>query len=279
MGERALDFRHSRRRAKSTVGTAPELLRAAAGAIVELMDRLPDLVFFVKDREARYVAVNQTLARRLGLAGGEQALGRTAAELFPAPLGRRYLAQDLAVVRGGRALDDELELHLYPGGAEGWCITSKLPLRDERGAVVGLIGTSRDVHAPAAGGDSLAELADVVRRIHETYDRPLKVEELATLAHLSAYQLARRIKALFGLTPAQLIIKTRLDAARRLLVDSDEPVAAVALACGYCDQSAFTRQFRAVTGVTPLEYRRRKAVVRDSKRRAEVAATLSTEPR
>ena len=97
-----------------------------------------------------------------------------------------------------------------------------------------------------------------MQRIHSSYGEPLKVEELAVLARLSEYQFARRIKALFGITPAQLIIKTRLDAARRLLSEGDEPVAAIALACGYCDQSAFTRQFKAAVGLTPLEYRRRK---------------------
>ncbi len=243
--------------------TASDLIRAATEAIVELMDRLPDVVFFVKDLGGRYVAVNETLARRLGLGSPEHALGRTAAELFPAPLGRRFLAQDQAVITGGRPLDDELELHLYPDGAEGWCITSKLPLRDERGAVVGLAGTSRDVHTPAAGAESLAELAEVVRHIREAYDRPLKVEELAALAHLSEYQLGRRIKALFGLSPAQLVIKTRIDAARRLLSSGDAAIVEVSAACGYCDQSAFTRQFKAVAGVTPLEYRRRqKASIR-----------------
>jgi PAS domain S-box-containing protein len=263
MGKRALAFPH-RRPATSRMGTASDLIRSAAGAIVELMDRLPDVVFFVKDSRCRYVAVNDTLARRLALASPEEAIGRTAAELFPAPLGRRFLAQDQAVLRAGRPLDDELELHLYPDGGEGWCVTSKLPLRDERGAVIGVLGTSRDVHAPAAGSESLAELAGVVRHIHEAYDRPLKVEELAARARLSEYQLARRVKALFGLSPAQLVIKTRIDAARRRLAAGDETIATIALACGYCDQSAFTRQFKAVAGVTPLEYRRRKAVVRGS---------------
>jgi AraC-like DNA-binding protein len=234
-----------------------EVIRAAAAAMAELMDRLPDVVFFAKDADGRYVAANETLLRRLGLAPPDELLGQTAVDLFPAPLGRRYLDQDMAVVRSGRPLEDLLELHLYPDRSEGWCLTTKLPVRDAGGAVVGLVGTSRDVHSPASGSESLADLAGAVRRIHEAYDRPLKVEELAILARLSEYQFGRRIKALFGITPAQLIIKTRLDAARRLLSDSAEPVAAIALTCGYCDQSAFTRQFKAAVGLTPVEYRRR----------------------
>ena len=47
----------------------------------------------------------------------------------------------------------------------------------------------------------------------------------------------------------------RIDAARRMLRESEAPIARIALACGYCDQSAFTRQFKAVTGLTPAQYR------------------------
>ena len=237
---------------------ASELMRAAVGAMVELMDRLPNVVFFTKDSAGRYLAINETLLRRLGVAHADRVIGRTAVDLFPAPLGRRYLEQDLAVIRSGRPLDDLLELHLYPNRSEGWCVTAKLPVRDTGGVVVGLVGTSRDVHSPASGSESLADLAEAVRRIHEAYGRSLRVEELAALARLSEYQFARRIRALFGITPAQLVIKTRIDAARRLLAEDDEPVAGVAAACGYCDQSALTRQFKAVVGLTPAQYRRRQ---------------------
>jgi AraC-like DNA-binding protein len=51
-----------------------------------------------------------------------------------------------------------------------------------------------------------------------------------------------------------MIIKTRLEAASRMLAGSDS-VSAIAQACGYADHSAFTRQFRATVGVTPSEYR------------------------
>jgi PAS domain S-box-containing protein len=241
----------------ATVDAEPELSLAASGAVVELFDRLPDVVFFAKDTDGRYVQVNGTLVRRLGATRREDVLGRTAVDLFPPPLGRRYLEQDLAVIRSGRPLEDMLELHLYPDHGEGWCITAKLPVRSAAGEVVGLVGTSRDVHPAAAAAGSLADLAEAVRRIHEAYPEPLKVDELAALARLSEYQFGRRIKALFGITPAQLVIKTRIDAARRMLAAGKEPVAGIAIACGYCDQSAFTRQFKAVVGLTPVQYRRR----------------------
>ncbi|HPW55430.1 MAG: AraC family transcriptional regulator [Thermoanaerobaculaceae bacterium] len=221
-----------------------------------LFDRLPDVVFFAKDAEGRYTAVNQTLVRRLGRRSKGDLVGLTTVELFPPPLGERYLAQDLAVCRGRRGITGLLELHLYPDGTEGWCITDKTPLVDPSGAVTGLAGTSRDLHAPVAGKASLAGVVAAVDTIRQRFAESLRVEDLAAEAGLSIYQLTRRVRAVFGLTPAQLIIQTRIDAARRLLAEGDASLAEIALACGYCDQSAFTRQFHACAGLTPAQYRR-----------------------
>ncbi len=226
---------------------------AAAGFALDLLDLLPDVVFFVKDAAGRYVAVNETLVARLGLTSKVGVLGKTARELFPPPLGQRYLDQDLAVARGGRPFTDLLELHLYPGGREGWCLTTKLPVRGEGGALIGVAGTSRDVSpAPAA---SLPGLAEALRLVHERYDEPLRVGRLAAVAGMTAARFTRSVRALFGLTPAQLVIKARVDAARRMLREGAAPVAQVGQACGYCDQSAFTRQFKVVVGLPPARYR------------------------
>ena len=81
---------------------------AAALTAVELFDRLPDVVFFVKNTAGAYVEANRTLVRRLGLREKAELLGRTARDVFPAPLGERYLAQDLAVCRNGREIADLL---------------------------------------------------------------------------------------------------------------------------------------------------------------------------
>ena len=227
----------------------------AAGFALGLFDSLPDVVLFAKDLAGRYRAVNGTLVRRLGRKTKAEILGRTARDLFPVPLGERYLEQDLAVCRTGKPLEDLLELHLYPDGHEGWCVTTKLPLRADAGDLLGVVGTSRDVRPPDPGSGSLAGLAEAVRIVHEHPGRPHRVEELARRAGLSSARFSRRVRAVFGLSASQLVIKVRIDAARRMLREADAPIARIALACGYCDQSAFTRQFKAVTGLTPVQYR------------------------
>jgi AraC-like DNA-binding protein len=220
-----------------------------------LFDCLPDLVFFIKNRRGEYAVVNQTLVERLRKRGKEELIGRRPDEVFPAPLGRSYRAQDEQVLRGGEPIRDQLELHFYPGGRRGWCVTSKLPLRGRDGAIAGLAGFSRDLHAASERGEDFSQVAAAVRRIQTRYDERLRVSELARRAGLSQYQFEQRMRRIFRITAGQLIQKVRMDAALHKLRESDVSVAQVASACGYSDQSAFTRAFRQTVGYSPSEYR------------------------
>jgi len=80
------------------------------------------------------------------------------------------------------------------------------------------------------------------------------VAKLAELAGVSVAQLERHFRRVFQLTPQQVQTKLRIEAAMRLL-RGDQSVAAIGLACGFADQSAFARQFKATVGMTPRDYR------------------------
>lgn len=221
-----------------------------------LFDCLLDVVYFVKNVRAEYVVVNRTLADRCGVRDKRELLGKTAEQVAPPPLGRTALEQDLAVLRTGVPVLNQLELHLYPTGRAGWCLTDKFPLLDAAGKVIGLAGVSHDLHAPDESAGQYRSVAAAVNHARANLDRRLRVGELARVAGLSAYQFDQRIRRLFRLTTGQLLLKFRMDAAAELLRDSTRPLTQVALDCGFADQSAFTRQFRRTTGLTPGEYRR-----------------------
>lgn len=222
-----------------------------------LFDGVPDIVFFVKDACGRYMAVNDTLAARCGLANKDEAIGRTAEELFPSPLGDAFAQQDRDILRGESGIRDHLELHLYPGGRSGWCLTFKEPIPGKNARVAGICGISRDLHAPGAVDGDFAAMSAATDHIHRHFDEPLRLPALAEMAGLSVYQFDQRIRALFHVTAGQYLVKVRIDAACKRLTGSDEPIVRIALACGYTDQSAFSRQFKQVVGISPLAYRRK----------------------
>ncbi len=220
-----------------------------------LFDYLPDLVFFIKNQRSEYVVVNQTLVERCGLRDKHELIGRRTDQLFPQPLGESYRTQDENVLRSGAAILHQLELHFYISGGRGWCLTNKLPLRDQSGRVIGLVGFSRDLGTANERGEEFAAVAEVVGFIRDNYGDPLRVADLAARAGLSGYQLEQRIRKLFQITAGQLIQKTRMDAAVKRLRETNDAIATIALDCGYSDQSSFTRQFRQTTGLSPSEFR------------------------
>ncbi len=222
----------------------------------ELFDRVADTVFFLKDARARYVAANDTLARRCRLAGKADLIGRTARDIFPAPLGERFDVQDRRVLGEGLSINGRLELHLYPDGRQGWCLTWKEPLCRRDGRIVGLCGISRDVPMAAAPRPDSAALSSVIAYIDVHLDAALRIPDLAARARLSVFQFDQRLRALFGLSAGQYLMRVRIERGCNRLRQTDAPISLVAQECGYADQAAFTRQFHKSVGLTPKAYRK-----------------------
>jgi AraC-like DNA-binding protein len=222
---------------------------------IELFDRVADTVFFIKDQEARYVAVNETLAHRCGFGDSHALIGRKASEVFATPLGERFEAQDLKVIAEGLSIRGRMELHLYPDGSEGWCLTWKEPLIDAAGLIRGLAGISRDAPAPSGSAAVPAALSATLAYIDDHLDEPLRIPELAARARLSPFQFDQRIRALFGFSAGQYLSRLRIGRACDRLRHTNGPISELALECGYADQAAFTRQFHKSVGMTPGAYR------------------------
>jgi AraC-like DNA-binding protein len=223
----------------------------------DLFDAISDTVFFVKDVEGRYISINRTLVARTGRQNKDELIGLTAAEVFPGVLGQRIAEQDRAVIRDGRPLNDKLELHLYPGGEEGWCLTWKAPIMAADGTIIGLSGISRDLQSVAGHAAELPRVSRTLDHIQKNLHAPLRIAALAKGAGLSPYQLDLRIRGLFGLSLGQYLVRARIDLACNRLRHTDQPISLIALDCGYGDQAAFTRQFRKSVGLTPSQYQRR----------------------
>ncbi|MDN3575851.1 AraC family transcriptional regulator [Chitinimonas viridis] len=220
-----------------------------------LFDRMPDMVFSVKDRAGRYITMSQACAERCGLAGKHEAVGRTAHELFPPHMADRYAEQDEQLFRTGLPIVDNLDLTLFNNREPGWCLSNKTPLLDAQGSIIGLACLSRDLLEPSRAGIVDARMAEAVDHMLACYAQPQSVEALAEMAGISLAQFERRMKKIFQLSAGQFLTKLRIDAAARLLAQSQAAISDIALDCGFCDQSALSKQFRQLTGMTPRDYR------------------------
>jgi PAS domain S-box-containing protein len=106
-----------------------------------LVDHLPQRVF-LKDRDGRLVSVNKTFARLVRRAPAE-VVGLTAHDLLPGPLADRISADDLRIMTRGvmEEYDEEMAAH----GRRAIVHTIKVPVRDERGEIAGVLGISWDI--------------------------------------------------------------------------------------------------------------------------------------
>src|SRR5690606_14683959 len=113
----------------------------------------------------------------------------------------------------------------------------------------------QDLRLPDLATEEYEHVIDAIQHAEAHLTNPPSVKRLAEIAKMSPYQLDRRMRRVFGLTTGQWLLKLRVDLAQRLLRSSEESIASIALQAGYADHSAFTRQFRRATGMSPRDYR------------------------
>lgn len=247
---------------KKTIPVFPGILSGQgsllmdARLIEQVVDLMHDTGFFIKDAAGRYVLVNQSLVNWHGLVDKAQMLGRRPCDVCPGDYGRIPTEQDEQVLRTGRPIIERLELFWRRPNVPVWGLTSKLPIRDAGGTVTGLIGISKELTAPLSREEVAPEVAQALQYLERSFDGPVSPSSLARKAGMSAARFARIIKRIRGISPMQLITQTRITAGTRMLRETDAGIAEIALECGFADHSAFTRAFRAVTGMSPSECRR-----------------------
>jgi len=117
-------------------------------------------------------------------------------------------------------------------------------------------GQAQFVQTPMAAPSDGNHLAATLEWALEHLDEPLTVEQLAAHAHRSPRTFARHFRAETGTTPLRWLLAQRIVAAQRMLETTDEPVAEVAIGCGFGSSAAMRMHFGRVLGTSPASYRR-----------------------
>lgn len=115
-----------------------------------LMDHVPDAIYF-KDRDSRFTRINRHAAVRFGVASPAQAVGRTDFDYFTGEHAAKALRDEQEIIRTGAPLVSIEEQETLPGGKIRRVRTTKLPLLDPGGAIVGTFGLSRAIAERRAG--------------------------------------------------------------------------------------------------------------------------------
>lgn len=223
--------------------------------IMPLINSLSNLTFFVKSTDARYLLVNDNLAKRCGMQCVKSIIGKKSEEVYHYDLGLGYSEQDEEVMCKNRAVVNRLELHSYSSGVLGWCLTTKMPVSLESGEMVGVVGISVDLQEERLIRQNINTKLKLVKNyIDENFCSDIKIKELSSVAEMSTSQLNRYFKDIFQITPQQFIQKKRLELAIDLL-RNQLSITEIAAECGYSDHSAFSRKFKELTTMSPTDFK------------------------
>lgn len=222
-----------------------------------LFATLPMIAFLAKDRESRFVCANARTLKIFNLEHEWEMLGKTDSDFFPLDISAGFVEGDQRVMRSGETRTYYAQMVPDINGPLNWYVVSVAPLRDPAGAICGVAIALYDIHEVGGVAHTFQQVEPALRHLHTRFREPIETRQLAGLTNLSERQFTRVFRKLLGDSPMRYLIRQRIRAACQDLLATDRSAGAVALDCGFYDQSAFTRAFRLETGTTPAKYRKR----------------------
>lgn len=225
------------------------------GSFEDMFDILPDIYFYIKDRNCRWVMCNKACLRLLNFRDQKEVYGATERDFFPPMIAEMIYRDDRDVIDNKRPIINRTELIVDEIGHLTWVSTNKLPLLAKDGDIAGLMGTTRVLKRSDQLPDDYQQFRSVIDHIQANLDQKIDIKELARISCLSDSQFRKRFRMRFRLSPQDFILRTRLQAASKLLISTDRPIVTVALSCGFGDQSYFTKQFSKFFEQSPRRYR------------------------
>src|SRR6516164_1768785 len=126
-----------------------------------VLDSMPDNIS-IKDLQGRYIFDNSSHCRFLGATNTVEVVGKTVFDFLPAGIAAKFHAEDLRVLRSGavvQSVDETVDV----AGNRVWMSVTKMPLRDDKGELVGLVSTTHDITARKQAEEQLAAYAEALR--------------------------------------------------------------------------------------------------------------------
>ncbi|MDQ3621819.1 MAG: PAS domain-containing protein [Verrucomicrobiota bacterium] len=154
---RAMIYAIERKRSEAALAHERDLLQT-------LLENLPDRIYF-KDRQSRFIRINPALMQLFRLNAPEEAYGKTDADFYGEEHAREALEDERRVMETGEPIVGKVEYEVMTNGRISWSLTTKMPLRDREGRVIGTCGISREISELKAMEQRLATERNLLRAV------------------------------------------------------------------------------------------------------------------
>ena len=166
------DSRRQVRRELATRVQTEQALARERQLLRTVIDYLPTAVY-AKDIQGSKTLANPTDVRNIGAGSEANVLGKSDRDMFPANVAAQFMADDQTVLDTGQPVLNRKEFLVNERGESRWLLTSKLPLRDESGAIVGLVGIGHDITELVQAQEALGESAAFLQTIIDAIPDPV----------------------------------------------------------------------------------------------------------
>jgi len=227
----------------------------SAGNAFQLLMPIENLHVWIKDPEGTFVISNDMFSERFGFTDASQILGKSDHDLAPPHLANRYIEDDLQVLQGA-VITNRLELIVCNNDNASWFRTSKWPIYNEEGKIIGTYGISKQLDLTRTQSTPIKVLNTPMEYIRQNFAESISIEKLAQACHVSLSTLERRFKKHLSKTPLQYLMEVRLDNARVMIFESGMTLSNIAQETGFVDNSHFTRAYKKRFSLSPSEDRK-----------------------
>ena len=173
-----------------------------------LLENIPDHIYF-KDSQSRFMKVSRGLASLFGAKSTDELIGKSDFDFFAEDHARAAYEDEQKIMRTGQPVIAKPEKETWPDGRESWALTTKMPLRNKDGAIIGTFGISKDITALEKAQSELQVARDAALE-----STRLKSEFLANMSH----EIRTPMNAIIGMTG--LLLETEISLEQRDFVET-----------------------------------------------------------
>ena len=189
----------------------------------KLFDFLPGLHFFAKNSDGECMFASRGILDLYGFTEETEIVGLTDFDLAPKQMAKSYVGDDAKILQTGQPLLNRVELWFDQARVPDWYVVNKLPIRDHRGMIIGIMGVLQSYEARGKLLRPFGGISKAVDHIQSHFGEKINIEDLAQRACLSPRQVERRFNTAFGIGPHEFLVRTRISlltgrSARRTIV-------------------------------------------------------------